>query len=66
MAPEADGSADWAQGDSDGRGQLEVSRATGTCADVFPKDAKRAYDMGCDAIYLSNHGGRALDGYVYR
>ncbi|KAJ9102023.1 hypothetical protein QFC19_004949 [Naganishia cerealis] len=26
------------------------------------EDAKRAYDMGCEAIYLSNHGGRALDG----
>lgn len=21
--------------------------------------------MGCEAIYLSNHGGRALDGYVH-
>jgi L-lactate dehydrogenase (cytochrome) len=28
------------------------------------QDAKRAYDMGYNAIYLSNHGGRALDGYV--
>lgn len=25
-------------------------------------DAKRAADMGCDAIMLSNHGGRQLDG----
>lgn len=28
------------------------------------QDAKKAYDAGCDAIYLSNHGARALDGYV--
>lgn len=26
------------------------------------QDAKKAYDLGVDAIYLSNHGGRALDG----
>lgn len=26
------------------------------------EDAKRAADMGCDAIMLSNHGGRQLDG----
>ncbi|CED83134.1 mitochondrial cytochrome b2- [Phaffia rhodozyma] len=26
------------------------------------EDAKKAYDVGLDAIYLSNHGGRALDG----
>lgn len=29
------------------------------------QDVKRAYDMGCEAIYLSNHGGRALDGYLF-
>src|SRR5690606_34401283 len=26
------------------------------------RDAKRAADMGCDAIMVSNHGGRQLDG----
>ncbi len=26
------------------------------------EDAKRAADMGCDAIMVSNHGGRQLDG----
>ena len=26
-----------------------------------PKDAKRAQDLGVDAIYVSNHGGRQLD-----
>ena len=26
------------------------------------KDAKRAIDIGCTAIMLSNHGGRQLDG----
>ena len=25
-------------------------------------DARRAADMGCDAIWISNHGGRQLDG----
>ena len=25
-------------------------------------DARRAVDMGCDAIMVSNHGGRQLDG----
>lgn len=25
------------------------------------KDALLAYDLGCDVIWLSNHGGRALD-----
>lgn len=25
-------------------------------------DARRAADMGCDAIFISNHGGRQLDG----
>ena len=25
-------------------------------------DARRAADMGCDAIFVSNHGGRQLDG----
>ena len=25
-------------------------------------DARRAADMGCDAIWVSNHGGRQLDG----
>lgn len=28
------------------------------------EDAKKAFDAGCDAIYLSNHGARALDGCV--
>ena len=27
-----------------------------------PEDAKRAADLGCDAIVVSNHGGRQLDG----
>ena len=26
------------------------------------RDARRAADMGCDAIMVSNHGGRQLDG----
>ncbi len=26
------------------------------------EDARRAADMGCDAIWVSNHGGRQLDG----
>ena len=29
---------------------------------VAPEDAKRAVDIGCDGIVLSNHGGRQLDG----
>lgn len=29
---------------------------------VHPDDAVRAADMGCDAVILSNHGGRQLDG----
>ncbi len=27
-----------------------------------PRDAKRAVQLGCDAIIVSNHGGRQLDG----
>jgi L-lactate dehydrogenase (cytochrome) len=27
-----------------------------------PEDARRAVDVGCDAIIVSNHGGRQLDG----
>jgi len=26
------------------------------------EDVKKAYDLGINAVYLSNHGGRALDG----
>ena len=26
------------------------------------EDAKRAVDIGCTAIMISNHGGRQLDG----
>ena len=26
------------------------------------EDAKRAIDIGCTAIMISNHGGRQLDG----
>jgi L-lactate dehydrogenase (cytochrome) len=29
---------------------------------MSPGDAKRAADVGCDAVVLSNHGGRQLDG----
>lgn len=29
-----------------------------------PDDAQRAADMGCDALIVSNHGGRQLDGAV--
>ena len=31
---------------------------------LHPVDAKRLADMGCDAIVVSNHGGRQLDGAV--
>ncbi len=29
-----------------------------------PEDAERAADIGCDAVVVSNHGGRQLDGAV--
>lgn len=29
-----------------------------------PEDALRAAEMGCDAVVVSNHGGRQLDGAV--
>ncbi len=29
---------------------------------IHPDDAKRAAELGCDAVILSNHGGRQLDG----
>ena len=29
-----------------------------------PEDARRAADVGCDAIVVSNHGGRQLDGAI--
>lgn len=29
---------------------------------VHPEDARRAAELGCDAIVVSNHGGRQLDG----
>jgi L-lactate dehydrogenase (cytochrome) len=29
---------------------------------IHPDDARRAADVGCDAVILSNHGGRQLDG----
>lgn len=29
---------------------------------LHPDDAKRAIDIGCDGIVVSNHGGRVLDG----
>lgn len=29
---------------------------------IHPEDAKRAADLGCDAVILSNHGRRQLDG----
>lgn len=29
---------------------------------IHPDDAARAADIGCDAVILSNHGGRQLDG----
>jgi (S)-mandelate dehydrogenase len=29
-----------------------------------PQDARRAVDLGCDGIVLTNHGGRQLDGCV--
>jgi (S)-mandelate dehydrogenase len=31
---------------------------------VRPDDAERAVAMGCDAIVVSNHGGRQLDGGI--
>lgn len=31
---------------------------------VSPEDAARLADMGCDAIVVSNHGGRQLDGGI--
>ncbi len=31
---------------------------------VHPEDAERAVAMGCDALVVSNHGGRQLDGGV--
>lgn len=31
---------------------------------VHPQDAIRAKDVGCDAVYISNHGGRQFDGVV--
>lgn len=29
---------------------------------IHPDDAKKAAELGCDAVILSNHGGRQLDG----
>jgi L-lactate dehydrogenase (cytochrome) len=29
---------------------------------IHPEDARRAAEIGCDAVILSNHGGRQLDG----
>jgi L-lactate dehydrogenase (cytochrome) len=29
---------------------------------IHPDDARRAAELGCDAVILSNHGGRQLDG----
>ncbi len=29
---------------------------------IHPEDAERAAELGCDAVILSNHGGRQLDG----
>ena len=31
---------------------------------VSVEDAKRAVDIGCDGVIVSNHGGRQLDGAV--
>ena len=31
---------------------------------LHPADAQRLADMGCDAVVVSNHGGRQLDGAV--
>ncbi len=31
---------------------------------IHPEDAIRAAEVGCDAVILSNHGGRQLDGSV--
>ncbi len=31
---------------------------------LHPADAQRLADMGCDAVVVSNHGGRQLDGTV--
>jgi len=31
---------------------------------LHPDDARRALDYGVDGIYLSNHGGRQVDGAV--
>src|SRR5690606_18288075 len=31
---------------------------------LTPEDARRAVDLGADAIVVSNHGGRQLDGAV--
>jgi (S)-mandelate dehydrogenase len=31
---------------------------------LSPADAERAAELGCDAVVLSNHGGRQLDGCV--
>ena len=31
---------------------------------LHPADAQRLVDMGCDAVVVSNHGGRQLDGAV--
>lgn len=29
---------------------------------LHPEDARRAIDLGCDGVVVSNHGGRVLDG----
>src|SRR5690606_33224243 len=31
---------------------------------LHPEDAKRAVELGCDGIIVSNHGGRQLDGAI--
>lgn len=31
---------------------------------LSPDDARRAVDLGCDGVIVSNHGGRVLDGLV--
>lgn len=31
---------------------------------LHPEDARQAFELGCDGVVLSNHGGRQLDGAV--
>lgn len=77
MVEIADETSHRTQGHPDGRGssyhlllfarlfqKLKLSASALSLSLSLSQDAKKAYDAGCDAIYLSNHGARALDGYV--